>query len=257
MPGTGRGSPGHPAPDSMRPGSRGAVLAGAGAGPAARTASRPGAGMATTAAALAVTLGLAAASWVVAVRQMSGMDMGVATRLGSFAFFAALWVPMMAAMMLPGAAPAVVRRAQAVGLVRAVPPFVGSYLAVWALAGAVVYVLYRPHGSLAAGVLVIAAGVYELTPVKQHLRRRCRNSGRSGFSYGLCCAGSSAGLMVMLAALGVMSVIWMAVVTVLAIGQKLLPAKAVIDVPLALAIVGFGVLIAIAPSAVPGLTPAM
>ena len=145
MPGTGRSSPGHPAPDSMRPGSRGAVLTGA--GPAAGPPSRPGAGMATTAAALAVTLGLAAASWVVAVRQMSGMDMGVATRLGSFAFFAALWVPMMAAMMLPGAAPAVVRRAQASGLVRAVPPFVGSYLAVWALAGAAVYVLYRPHGS--------------------------------------------------------------------------------------------------------------
>ena len=61
----------------------------------------------------------------------------------------------------------------------------------------------------------------------------------------------------MLVALSVMSVIWMAVITVLAIGQKLLPAKAVIDVPLALAIVGFGVLIVIAPSSVPGLTPAM
>ncbi len=47
---------------------------------------------ATTAAALTATLGLAAASWVVAVRQMNGMDMGVATRLGSFAFFVALWV---------------------------------------------------------------------------------------------------------------------------------------------------------------------
>ena len=45
-----------------------------------------------TAAALAATLGLAAASWVVAVRQMNGMDMGVATQLGSFAFFVALWV---------------------------------------------------------------------------------------------------------------------------------------------------------------------
>ena len=79
-------------------------------------------------AALTATLGLAAASWVVAVRQMNGMDMGVATRLGSFAFFVALWVSMMAAMMLPGAAPAVLRRAHASGRVRAVPLFVGSYL---------------------------------------------------------------------------------------------------------------------------------
>ena len=49
---------------------------------------------AATAAALTATLGLAAASWVVAVRQMHGMDMGVATGLGSFAFFVALWVSM-------------------------------------------------------------------------------------------------------------------------------------------------------------------
>src|SRR6059036_4356027 len=93
---------------------------------------------APAAAALTATLGLAAASWVLAVRQMSGMDMGVATRLGSFAFFVALWVSMMAAMMLPGAAPAVLRRAQAAGGVRAVPLFIGSYLAVWVLVGAAV-----------------------------------------------------------------------------------------------------------------------
>jgi predicted metal-binding membrane protein len=61
---------------------------------------------------------------------MNGMDMGVATRLDSFASFVALWVPMMAAMMLPGAAPAVLRRAHASGRVRAVLLFVGSYLAV-------------------------------------------------------------------------------------------------------------------------------
>ena len=76
--------------------------------------------------ALAATLGLAAAAWVVAVRQMTGMDMGVATELGSFGFFAAAWVSMMAAMMLPGAAPPVLRRAHARGRVRAVPLFVVS-----------------------------------------------------------------------------------------------------------------------------------
>src|SRR5712692_3297784 len=112
---------------------------------------------AATTAALAATLGLAAASWVVTVRQMNGMDMGVATRLGSFAFFVALWVSMMAAMMLPGAAPAALRRAHASGGVRAVPPFVGSYLAVWTLVGVAVYALYRPHGSFTAGAVTIAA----------------------------------------------------------------------------------------------------
>src|SRR6266550_4659377 len=209
------------------------------------------------AAALTATLGLAAASWVVAVKQMNGMDMGVATELGSFAFFVALWVSMMAAMMLPGAAPAVLRRAHASGRVRAVPLFVGSYLAVWTLVGVVVYALYRPHGSVAAGAVAIAAGIYEFTPLKQHFRRRCRESVRSGFEFGLYCVGSSIGLMLILVALGVMSVTWMSVITVLVLAQKLRPPRAAIDVPLALAIVGLGILIVIAPSSVPGLTPAM
>jgi predicted metal-binding membrane protein len=212
---------------------------------------------AATAVALAATLGLAAASWVVAVRQMNGMGMGVATGLGSFGFFVALWVSMMAAMMLPGAAPAVLRRARASGRVRAVPLFVGSYLAVWTLVGVAVYASYRPHGTLAAGAVAIAAGAYELTPLKQRFRRRCRESVRSGFEFGLYCVGSSIGLMLMLVALGVMSVTWMSVTAVLVLAQKLLPANAAIDVPLALAIVGLGILLVIAPSSVPGLTPPM
>jgi predicted metal-binding membrane protein len=215
----------------------------------ARTAAMP--------AALAATIGLAAASWVVAVWQMRGMDMGAATRLGSFAYFIAVWVVMMAAMMLPAAAPAVHRRAQVAGGARAVPLFIASYLAVWALVGAAVYVLYRPHGSVAAGVAVIAAGVYEFTPLKRHFRRRCRDSVRSGFQFGLYCVGSSIGLMAMLAVLGVMSVTWMSVIAVIVLVQKLLPAKTAIDLPLALAIAGFGVLIVITPSLVPGLSPPM
>jgi len=207
-------------------------------------------------AALAGTLGLAAACWGIAVWQMTRMDMGTATQLGSFASFMAVWVAMMAAMMLPGAAPAVLRRAQAGG-VRAVPLFAGSYLAVWAVAGVAVYAAYRPHGRLAAGAVVIAAAVYEVTPLKRRFRRRCREATGSGFKFGLCCAGSSAGLMAMLVALGVMSITWMVVIAVLVLAQKLLPAKTAIDLPLALVIAGLGVLIVITPSLVPGLSPPM
>jgi predicted metal-binding membrane protein len=211
---------------------------------------------AAAAAALAGTLGLAAACWVIAVWQMNGMDMGTATQLGSFGAFIAVWVAMMAAMMLPGAAPAVLRRGHAGG-VRAVPLFAGSYLAVWALAGVAVYAAYRPHGTLAAGAVVIAAAVYEVTPLKRHFRRRCRDSTGSGFKFGLYCAGSSVGLMLMLVALGVMSITWMALIAVLVLAQKLLPAKTAVDLPLALAIAGLGVLIVIRPSLVPGLSPLM
>ena len=208
-------------------------------------------------AALTATLGLAAASWVVALREMHGMDMGVATTLGSFAFFVAVWVSMTAAMMLPGAAPAVLRRTDASTRMRTVPVFLGSYLVVWTLVGVAVYALYRPHGYSAAGAVAIAAGIYELTPLKQHFRRRCRESVRSGFAFGLYCVGSSIGLMLILVAVGVMSIAWMSVIAALILAQKLLPPKAALDVALALAIIGFGILIIIAPSSVPGLTPPM
>jgi predicted metal-binding membrane protein len=227
------------------------------AAPASSSAATTSARTAATAAALTATLGLAAASWVVAVRQMNGMDMGAQVRLGSPAPFVALWVSMMAAMMLPGAAPAVLRCAHASGRVRAVPLFVGSYLAVWTLVGVAVHALYRPHGSLVAGAVVLAAGVYEFAPLKRHFRRRCRESVRSGFEFGLCCVGSSIGLMLMLVALSIMSVTWMSVITVFVLAQKLLSPKAAVDVPLALAIVGLGILIVIEPSLVPGLMPPM
>ncbi len=140
---------------------------------------------------------------------------------------------------------------------RAVPLFVVSYLGVWTLVGVAVYALYRPHGSFAAGAVAIAAGVYEFTPLKRHFRRRCREGVRSGFEFGLSCVGSSIGLMLMLVALSIMSVTWMCVVTVVVLAQKLLPVNAAVDVPLALAIVGLGILIVISPSSVPGLMPRM
>jgi predicted metal-binding membrane protein len=215
------------------------------------------AGSAATAVALTATLGLPVVAWVAAVRLMHGMDMRVATGLRSFGFFVALWVSMMAAMMLPGATSAVMRRAHSSGRIRAVPIFVASYLAVWTLVGLAVYALYPPHATLAGGAVVIAAGVYELTPLKRNFRRRCQESVRSGFEFGLWCFGSSLGLMLMLVALGIMSLGWMSVIAVLLIAQKLLPARAAIDVPLALAILGLGVLIVIAPSSVPGFAPPM
>ncbi|MFF4359375.1 DUF2182 domain-containing protein [Streptomyces sp. NPDC001604] len=207
-----------------------------------------------------VMLGLTAVSWAVAVRQMHGaMDMGVATRLGSFGSFAALWVPMMAAMMLPGATPAALRHARAHGGrgSAAVPLFVVAHLAVWTLFGVAGYAVYRPHGSVAAGVVVIAAGAYELTPLKRRFRRRCREEVRSAFAFGLSCVGSCAGLMLMLLALGVMSLTWMSLVAALVLVQKLVPARAALDVPTGLAIAGLGLLILAAPASVPGLMPSM
>lgn len=207
--------------------------------------------------AVAVTLGVAAACWVVTIQRMAGMDMGVSTRLGSFGSFTVSWTLMMAAMMLPGATPETVRRAQASGRLLAAPLFAACYLAVWVAAGLAVYALDRPHGTVAAGVAAIAAGGYELTPVKRRFRRMCEATVRSGWGFGLSCVGSSAALMLLQVTAGVMSIAWMAGIGCLIAAQKMLTPRAAIDVPVALALVGLGIVIITVPSAIPGLLPTM
>ena len=184
---------------------------------------------------------LAAACWAVAAWLMNGMDMGVATRPGSFGFFAAAWVTMMAAMMLPGAAPAIARHARLRGrpcraaVHRHLPGHLGTRGRRGVRARPAARVAGRRRGGDRGGRLRAHAGQAALPP-------RCREEAGSGLGFGLCCVGSTIGLMAMLVALDVMSLPgWRSSPSRLA--QKLLPAKAAIDVPLALAIVGLGLVI--------------
>jgi predicted metal-binding membrane protein len=85
--------------------------------------------------------------------------------------------------------------------------------------------------------------------VKRYFRQRCLESASSGVGFGLCCVGSTIGLMVLWLALGAMSLAWMSVVAVVVLVQKLWPANLAIDVPLALAIVGLGIWIIVAQTA--------
>ena len=147
------------------------------------------------------------------------------------------WVPMMAAMMLPSAAPAIARRARERHGVVAAPLFAGLYFGVWMLAGLALYAVYRPPGEVAAGALVVAGGLYELTPFKRACRARCRERLRSGLTLGVACLGSSLGLMLILAGVGLMSTAWMCAIAAVVIAQKVLPPRAAVDVPLALALV--------------------
>lgn len=203
-----------------------------------------------------LTIAVAAACWPLAVHRMAGMDMGVDTELGSLASFAVLWMLMMPAMMLPGTAAAVGRLAHRCGVGRAAK-FALGYLVVWTIAGLAAYVGYRPHDATVAGVLAIAAGCYQVTPLKRFFRNRCRANANSGFGFGLCCLGSSFGLMVLLLAVGVMSVGGMAVIAVLVTAEKLTAPRRSLDIALALAIAALGVVITIAPTSIPGLMPSM
>jgi predicted metal-binding membrane protein len=153
-------------------------------------------------------------------------------------------VAMMAVMMLPAAVPTIARRAGEPDGVLAAPAFAGAYLGIWALAGVVVYLLYRPPGAVIAGALIVGAGLYELTPLKRECRRRCRQRMSSGLRFGIYCLGSSIGLMLVLVAVDVMSLALMCAIALVVLAQKLLPPDRALDTSLALAIVALGIAVA-------------
>ncbi|HEY5431395.1 MAG TPA: DUF2182 domain-containing protein [Solirubrobacteraceae bacterium] len=170
----------------------------------------------------------------------TSMNPGMAMGMG----MGAASVPIMAAMMLPSAVPAIARRAREHDGGLAAPLFAGSYLGTWALVALAMSVLYQPPGAVTAGALVVGAGVYELTPLKRECRRRCREPVRSGRRFGVHCVGSSIGLMLVLVAVDAMSIPLMLALAVVVLAQKLLPPHPAVDVPLAVVIVAFGIAIA-------------
>ncbi len=217
-------------------------------------------------------LGAAVVAWAVTVERMRGMDAGPGTDLGGLGWFLGIWLTMMAAMMLPSAAPAAQHVAR---LARRLPTlfFTAGYLAVWAAFGLAAYGLFRvvtsfdtgwaawdEGGPYLAGGLIVAAGIYEWTPLKQHCLRGCRSplpeprALRSGLRYGLDCVGCSGGLIVVLFALGVMSLFWMAVVAGVIFAEKVLPQGPRLSRLVAIALVALGISVAFSPSSVPALT---
>jgi predicted metal-binding membrane protein len=201
--------------------------------------------------------GAAAIAWAVTVERMSGMDGGPGTDLGGLGWYLGVWATMTVAMMLPSTLQ-VARGA----------PFVVGYLAAWTAFGLAAYAFFRlvttfdtgwlawdRGGPYVAGGAIVAAGIYELTPLKQHCLRRCRTpAARGGLAHGLDCVGCCAGLMAVLFALGVMSVLWMAVVAGVIFVEKVLPHGVRITRAVALALVVLGIWVAGSPSSVPGFT---
>jgi predicted metal-binding membrane protein len=216
--------------------------------------------------------GVVLLAWAVTVERMRGMDAGPGTDLGGLGWYLGIWVTMTAAMMLPSEAPAALLFAR---LRRGLPTllFLAGYLAIWTAFGLAAYGLFRlvtsfdtgwlawnESGPYVAGGVVAAAGLYELTPLKQLSLRRCRSlhpdapALRSGLAEGLHCVGCSGGLMAVLFALGVMSVFWMLVVAAAIFAEKVLPQGPRLRRPVAVALLLLGCWVALSPSAVPGLT---
>ena len=77
------------------------------------------------------------------------------------------------------------RHVRTTGHLGTVALYVASYLAIWTVVGIAAYTLYQPHGTAAAGGIVIAAGVYEITPLKRYSRVRCQECVRTGLGLGV------------------------------------------------------------------------
>jgi predicted metal-binding membrane protein len=229
---------------------------------------------------VASLLAVAAGAWAVTGDRMSGMDAGPGNDLGGLGWFAVLWVTMMAAMMLPSISPMVLAHARV--QIGTTPAFVAGYLLTWGVIGVLGWALaegvrsldlgvlaWDEAGPYAAGGAILAAAIYQLSPLKNRSLRRCRNPRafvseywrpgpvgalRIGIEHGRLCVSSSWALMATLFALGLMSVAWMVLVAALIAAEKLLPWKEVVSRGIVVLLAVLAVGVAFAPEDVPGLT---
>jgi predicted metal-binding membrane protein len=196
---------------------------------------------------------------------------------------------MMAAMMLPSVAPMALlfarvsaERRRRGGAVVPLWIFLAGYLASWTVYGLVAYGIFRllrdahlhalswhAQGPLIAGGAIVAAGIYQLSPLKRVCLRHCRSplhyvlggwrpgrlgALRMGVEHGGFCVGCCWGLMLILFALGVMSIVWMLVAAIVIFAEKIVPHGQRLASVFAVLFVAVGIWVAAAPGTVPGLT---
>jgi predicted metal-binding membrane protein len=231
---------------------------------------------------------LAAIAWVVVFQQtqmiasvnegMAAMEAGPVSLL----LFLPVWVSMMVAMMFPAVAPVVslfatISTKRRAANQRAAPTwiFLIGYLFVWSLFGIGAYLLsllvpavgmmaagLRMDNPVAAGIVLICAGFYQLSPLKQVCLRHCRSplsvilhgwhdgyggAFRMGFKHGAYCLGCCWGLMLVLFAVGLMNLIWMILLTVAIFIEKVFSQGPLISRLIALALVLFGIVTLVIP----------
>ena len=235
---------------------------------------------------LLALLACAVVAWYFTVVTAAGMPAGPGPMgMGLFGYLAG-WELMMTAMMLPALAPLLgvylrslravrnngVRTARTVALV-------AGYLLTWALFGILAYGLAVLGGLLAlqapvaapwvGAALLAAAGIYQLTPLKNFCLRHCRSpvafllhvSGykgplrdlRTGIYHGMYCTGCCWGLMLVLVVVGVMNLAWMAVIAAVILLEKTWRHGVVFSRVVGICLIAFAVLAPAFPALLPGL----
>lgn len=241
----------------------------------------------------AVLLALASTGWWWSARMADDMSMGAAPSMGmegmageqvlTVGAFLVAWLAMMTAMMFPAITPVVklYGRAAAADRVAPLPFFVAGYIAVWTSIGLPAYVAWRalmdpiadarPWAGRFAGVVLLAAAVWQLTPLKSVCLRHCRSpisfflrfgakvtrpagALRMGATHGLFCLGCCWALMAVLVALGTMNLVWMVGLALLILLEKNAPAGERIAQVAAVAFVGLGFALLVRPETLTALT---
>jgi predicted metal-binding membrane protein len=198
-----------------------------------------------------------------------------------FALLAAMWIVMMVGMMLPAAAPTILlfaalerKRPEGPGRGR-VPLFVGGYFLAWgafSLAAATAQTGLAQSGllsggmaltsGLAAGSVFILAGIYEFTPLKHRCLTHCRSplnwipqhmkpgtagALRMGAEHGAYCLGCCWALMLLLFAVGIMNLLWVAAIAAVVLVQKLFPGGATVARIGGAALIAWGIVLLAQP----------
>ena len=230
-------------------------------------------------------LALTAGAWWLTADRMAGMDAGPGTDLGALGWFLGVWVVMMAAMMFPSLAPTTAlyaRMTRRRGWSRPLL-FTAGYLLVWGAAGLVAYgprlrrvgesviggdLAWHAGGRWFAGGVLAIAAIYELTPLKDVCLGKCRsplgfllgtwrdgNRGalEMGSRHAAWCLGCCWALMAGLFALGVMSLIWMALIAALITLEKTIPWRRAAAWGTAGLLIALAVAVVAIPHDVPGL----
>jgi predicted metal-binding membrane protein len=236
---------------------------------------------------LGALLVLAATAWALLAWQARVMDEGMSLTMGMGApLFLAIWIAMMVAIMFPTAAPMILvfarvhrqKRERGQAFVPAWV-FVSAYLLVWSAAGIAAYGLAVAGDDLAnrwawlmdnagriGGGVLIAAGLYQLSPLKTMCLSKCRSpmsfiltswrdgyggSFRMGVEHGAYCFGCCWLLFAILFPLGMMNVAAMALITLLIFAEKSTPIGMQAAKFGALALVAYGALVIAAPHLLP------
>lgn len=242
---------------------------------------------------LVALLAAAALAWLLMIQQaradMDGMPGGLGLTMGMSApGFIAIWTVMMVGMMFPASAPMILTFSTMQSRKRAagrpyVPAmlFTASYLLVWVCFGVGAFGVAAGFDAVSerspwlmdtwpriTGVLIVAAGAYQLSPLKDICLGKCRTpfsfllaNWRDGWHgafvmgvrHGLYCAGCCWMLFTTLVLLGVMNLAVMAVITTLVFAEKMLPFGARTARVAAAGLIGYGALVVASPGALPGM----